>query len=273
MARGHAGRKRAPILAEGHGQAIGAEIRAFPSAESGRFTGKIDTEQKVGALIGGHPGCVVKSAKRILPVDTRGSHSAVRPFGLRICALLAAALLGITWAWVDAKFILALRGDCQSELDAMRFSAYLALVTPDDGVELVGTNGKEQSRPDGTPWFRVAKSVAACFPDRLEGNQLRLPPDQWPEDFAHSLNGRILDHHPDASSAYPFKSEAGECVHSELLRLRAQADASVPDSYCGFSWWLPPLSTWLVEGLLPALGLFAAVWLLLFRRKKEKLGS
>lgn len=194
---------------------------------------------------------------------------------LRICALVAAMLLGLAWAAFDGMFILTLRGDCQAQLDWMRQWAYVRLVTPVDGVELVGTGGKEQSRPDGTPQFRVAKSVAGCFPGRREGNQLRLPPDQWPEDFIESVTWRMYGlpratpgRRPDATWPYPFNSEAGECVYSEVQRLRAQADATVPDSYCGISWWLPSLRLWLVEGLLPALGLFAAVWFLVPGRRR-----
>jgi hypothetical protein len=71
--------------------------------------------------------------------------------------------------------------------------------------------------------------------------------------------------HPDATWPFPYDSEAGECVYSEVLRLQSQADASVPDSFCGVSWWAPMLWSWLVEGLLPALGLFAAVWFLASR--------
>lgn len=188
-------------------------------------------------------------------------------------------LLGLAWAAFDGMFVLALRGDCQAELDWMRQLAYVGLVTPVDGVELVGADGKEQSRPDGAPWsFRVAQSVAGCFPDRVEGNQLKLPPDQWPEDFIESVTWHVYGflsatpgRRPDATWPYPFNSEAGECVYSEVLRLRAQANAAVPDSYCGISLWLPPLRIWLVEGLLPALGLFAVVWFLVSRRKRTKL--
>jgi len=142
--------------------------------------------------------------------------------GLRICALVAATLLGLAWAAFDGMFILTLRGDCRAELDWMRQWAYVRLVTPVDGVELLGTGGKEQSRPDGTPESRVAKSVAGCFPGRVEGNQLRLPPDQWPEDFIESVTWRAYGlgllsatpgRRPDATWPYPFNSEAGECVY------------------------------------------------------------
>ena len=206
--------------------------------------------------------------------------AAMRLSGWRVCALVSAMLLGIIWAWGACRLILALNGDCEGVRDAKRFSAYTQLVTPVDGVELVGTDGKEQSRPDGTPWFRVARSVASCFPDRVEGNQLKLPPDQWPEDFIESVTWRaygflsaIPGRRPDATWPYPFNSEAGECVYAEVLRLQSLANASFPDSYCGISWWGPLLGACLIEGVLPALGLFAAVWFLVARRTQLKRGA
>ncbi len=206
--------------------------------------------------------------------------AAMRLSGWRICALVSAMLLGITWAWLDAKFVLALNGDCKGVRDAMRFSAYVRLVRPDDGVEVVESGLKGSLRPDGGPWLRVARPIADCFPDRMQGNQLTLPPGQSSWDFVTNVVSGITviqtrkpGQHPDATWPYPFNSEAGECVYSEVLRLQSLANASVPDSYCGISWWWPLLRTWLVEGVLPALGLFAAVWFLVSRRTQVKRGS
>lgn len=193
----------------------------------------------------------------------------------RVSVLLVGAatlLLGIAWAWSSAASILALNGDCQAVLDAYRFSAYVRLAIPDDGVEVVERGLAGPRRPDGGPWLRVARPIADCFPERMEGNRLTLAPGQSSLDFVTNIRTGITviqfrkpGQHPDASWPYPFNSEAGECVYSEVLRLQSQADASFPDSFCGVSWWAPMLWSWLVEGLLPALGLFAAVWFLASR--------
>jgi len=206
--------------------------------------------------------------------------AAIRLSGWRICALVSAMLLGITWAWLDARFVLALNGDCEGVRDAMRFSAYVRLVTPDDGVEVVESGSEGPRRPDGGPWLRVAHPVADCFPELMEGNRLTLPPGQSSLDFVTKIESGIRGiqfgkpgRHPDVSWPYPFNSEAGECVYSEVLRLQSLANASVPDSYCGISWWWPLIRTWLVEGVLPALGLFVAVWFLISRRTQVKRGA
>ncbi len=198
----------------------------------------------------------------------------------RICVLLvgvATLLLGIAWAWSSAALILALNGDCQFVRDAARKSAYERLANPDDGVEVVESGFAGPRRPDGGPWLRVARSIADCFPDRVEGNRLTLPPGHRGRDFMEMVafrTGKLEPgQHPDATWPFPYNSEAGECVYSEVLRLQSQADASVPDSFCGVSWWAPMLWSWLVEGLLPALGLFAAVWFLASRVNHMKPGA
>jgi hypothetical protein len=206
--------------------------------------------------------------------------TAMRLSGWRICALVSAMLLGITWAWLDARFVLALNGDCECVRDAMRYSAWVRLVRPEDGVEVVESGSEGPRRPDGGPWPRVARPVADCFPELMEGNRLTLPPGRSWWDFVTNFESGITviqtrkpGQHPDATWPYPFNSEAGECVYSEVLRLQSLANASVPDSYCGISWWWPLIRTWLVEGVLPALGLFAGVWFLVSRRTQVKPGA
>ena len=198
----------------------------------------------------------------------------------RICVLLvgvAALPLGIAWAWSSAALILALNGDCHVVRDVWRKSAYVRLANPDDGVEVVESDVDDVPNPYGRPGPRIARSIADCFPDRVEGNRLTLPPGRRGRDFMDTLafrTGKLEPgHHPDATWPFPYNSEAGECVHSEVLRLQSQADASVPDSFCGVSWWAPMLWSWLVEGLLPALGLFAAVWFLASRVNHMKPGA
>jgi hypothetical protein len=197
-----------------------------------------------------------------------------------MCAPVSAMLLGITWAWLAGRFVLALNGDCEGVRDAMRFSACVRLVRPDDGVEVIDSGLEGPRRPDGGPWLRVARPIADCFPEWIEGNRLTLPPGQSSWVFVTNIESGIAviqfrkpGQHPDASWPYPFNSEAGECVYSEVLRLQSLANASVPDSYCGISWWWPLLRTWLVEGVLPALGLLGAVWFLVSRRTQVKRGS
>jgi len=202
---------------------------------------------------------------------------------IRICVLLlgvATLLLGIAWAWTILAFDLALKGECEPVRNAKQDSAYIRLASPDDGVEVIESGLKGPRRPDGAPWPRVARQIADCFPERMEGNRLTLPPGQSSLDFMHKTVWDITysqflkpGQHPNASWPYPFNSEAGECVYSEVLRLQSQADASVPDSFCGVSWWAPILGWWLVGGLLPALGLFAAVWFLASRVNHMKPGS
>jgi hypothetical protein len=158
----------------------------------------------------------------------------------------------------------------------MRFEELI--FPPQGGINMVGPDGqpgsgKDWALPNPVP---ISSEIAACLPDRLVGDMLRLPEGVNPLivqeailaafDVSQGDNATSLAR---PASSYPMNTPAAPCILEAAMRIHRQALASVPppSQRCRGLLWRH-VGHWLLVGWTPVL-VFVALFLLARHRARR----